>query len=45
MNLLVDTHVLLWFTTGDPRLSAKARKAIEASGTTKYVSIAIPLIA
>ena len=40
MNLLVDTCALLWFTAGDSRLSVKARKAIEASGTTKYVSVA-----
>ena len=40
MNLLLDTHALLWFVAGDPRLSSKARKAIEAPDTANYVSMA-----
>lgn len=40
MNLLVDTHAMLWFVAGDKRLSSKARKAIEDRGCTSYVSIA-----
>jgi PIN domain nuclease of toxin-antitoxin system len=40
MNLLIDTHVLIWFLNGDSRLLLKTRKAIEDSKNTKYVSIA-----
>ena len=40
MNQLVDTHALLWFVAGDPRLTAKARKAIESPDTANYVSMA-----
>jgi len=29
MNLLLDTHALLWWLFDDPKLSAKARTAIE----------------
>ena len=29
MTLLVDTHAFLWFMTGDGRLSAAARRAME----------------
>ena len=31
MNLLLDTHVFLWWLADDRRLSANARKAIEDS--------------
>ena len=31
MNLLLDTHILLWWLADSPRLSKKARKAIEES--------------
>ena len=31
MNLLLDTHVFLWWLADDRRLSANARKAIENS--------------
>ena len=30
MKLLLDTHALLWFAAGDPRLSPAARAAIAA---------------
>ncbi len=40
MNLLVDTHAMLWFVAGDERLSTKAREAIEDPGTTSYISMA-----
>ena len=40
MNLLMDTHILIWFLNGDSRLSLKTRAAIEDSRNTKYVSIA-----
>lgn len=40
MNLLIDTHVLIWFLNGDSQLSEKARNAIEDTGNNKIVSIA-----
>ena len=40
MNLLLDTHALLWFVAGDARLSRRARQAIEAKDTINYVSMA-----
>jgi len=39
MNLLVDTQAMLWFVSGDKRLSKKARKAIETPNCKNYVSI------
>jgi len=38
-NLLLDTHILLWWLSGSSRLPAPARKAIEQSDVT-YVSAA-----
>ena len=29
MKILCDTHILIWFLTGDDRLSVKARTIIE----------------
>lgn len=40
MNLLLDTHALIWFLNGDQNLSGKAKNAIEASENSKIVSIA-----
>ena len=40
MNLLIDTHILIWFLNGDSRLSLKTRAAIEDPKNIKYVSIA-----
>lgn len=40
MNLLVDTHAMLWFVAGDDRLSHKARAAIESHDTISHLSIA-----
>ncbi len=40
MNVLLDTHALLWFAAGDVRLSSHARQAIEADETVNYVSMA-----
>ncbi len=39
MNYLLDTHALIWFLNGDKALSSKARKSIESTGTTNFVSI------
>lgn len=41
MNLLLDTHTLIWFLNGDENnLSAKARQLITNSANSCYVSIA-----
>ena len=40
MNYLLDTHTLIWFLNGDPDLSSKSRKAIEAETSSIFVSIA-----
>ena len=40
MNLLVDTHVLFWWLTDDPQLSAPASDAIESETNTVFVSSA-----
>ncbi len=40
MNVLLDTHALLWFVAGDARLSSLARQTIEADETVNYVSMA-----
>ncbi len=39
MNLLLDTHILLWWLSGSRRLHAKARKTITDSARV-YVSAA-----
>ena len=40
MNLLLDTHALLWFVAGDARLTRRSRQAIEAEDTVNYISMA-----
>lgn len=40
MNLLIDTHALIWFLNGDEQLSKKAKYAIEEDSNNKIVSIA-----
>ncbi len=40
MNILLDTHIILWALTDDVRLSIKARKLIENEQNTLYVSLA-----
>jgi PIN domain nuclease of toxin-antitoxin system len=37
---LLDTHALLWFQTGDRRLSPRARAAIEAPDAERFISVA-----
>ncbi|VVO45123.1 type II toxin-antitoxin system VapC family toxin [Pseudomonas fluorescens] len=39
MRVLLDTHILLWTLSDDPKLSGKARKLIE-SATEIYISTA-----
>ncbi len=40
MNLLLDTHVFLWWSSDDRRLTAPARAAIERDNAGVYVSAA-----
>src|SRR5579863_5826887 len=40
MNLLLDTHTMLWFFWADPQLSATAKKLITDPNNHKWVSIA-----
>ncbi len=40
MNLLLDTHTLIWFFESDLRLSAKARKLIEEPDNLNFFSVA-----
>ena len=39
MQYLLDTHTLIWFLENDKRLSAKAKKTIEAEYNTSFISI------
>lgn len=39
MKLLLDTHTLLWFITGDSKLSLAARLLIEDTANDKFVSV------
>ena len=38
MKLLLDTHVLLWWLTGDPRLSAEAHAVLRDGRNTVHLS-------
>jgi PIN domain nuclease of toxin-antitoxin system len=38
LRLLLDTHTFLWFTLGDPQISAAALAAINDLGNDKLVS-------
>jgi PIN domain nuclease of toxin-antitoxin system len=40
VNLLLDTHAFLWFSTGDRRLSRGARRAMEREDAILHVSAA-----
>lgn len=40
MRLLLDTHVLVWAATGDPKLSSAAVKLIDDDANTLYFSAA-----
>jgi PIN domain nuclease of toxin-antitoxin system len=41
MNLLLDTHVLLWWLDDNPKLGPKARAAIAEGGNMVFVSAAV----
>jgi PIN domain nuclease of toxin-antitoxin system len=40
MNLLLDTHALIWFSENDPKLSLTAKTAIESPENNRFVSLA-----
>lgn len=40
MNILLDTHALIWFLNGDSQLSDKAKTEIENIENDKIISIA-----
>ena len=40
MNLLLDTHALIWFSENDPKLSQNAKAAIESPDNNLFVSMA-----
>lgn len=40
MELLLDTHALIWFLDGDDRISVKVKREIENPENSKIVSIA-----
>ena len=40
MNLLLDTHALIWFTEGSEKLSPKAGSEISNSFNNKFLSVA-----
>jgi len=40
MNLLIDTHALIWFITEDDQLPIKVKELIEDATNTCFVSIA-----
>ena len=40
MDLLLDTHTLIWFLKGDEKLTEKVRLAVENPKNYKFVSVA-----
>jgi PIN domain nuclease of toxin-antitoxin system len=40
MDILLDTHALLWFLNGEEKLPVRLRQMIESEENTKYLSIA-----
>jgi PIN domain nuclease of toxin-antitoxin system len=40
MRVLLDTHVLIWWLSGSPRLSTTAKQTIANTGSTVYFSTA-----
>jgi len=40
MNLLLDTHIFLWFISGDARLPILFRDEIQEPGNTVFLSVA-----
>lgn len=40
MRLLLDSHIIVWWTEGSPRLGARARDLLEDGESRLYVSVA-----
>lgn len=40
MNLLLDTHAVIWFITDDLRLPRKTRALLEDAGSSCFISVA-----
>lgn len=40
MNLLLDTHILLWYITGNETLAADWRSCIQSTDNQKWISMA-----
>lgn len=40
MNLLIDTHIFLWFVFAETSLNTYARSLVEDEANTKFLSIA-----
>lgn len=40
MNILLDTHILLWYLTDNPKLSDAHAQLIDNAAYKKYISIA-----
>jgi PIN domain nuclease of toxin-antitoxin system len=40
MNILLDTHALIWLAEGSPKLSPKARRAVESRRNQTFYSLA-----
>jgi PIN domain nuclease of toxin-antitoxin system len=40
MNLLIDTHILIWYIAGNPKLNSAMLDRLEATENALYVSIA-----
>ncbi len=39
MKLLLDTHIFLWYISGDPQLSAAWRSVLDAPANMVYLSV------
>lgn len=39
MKILLDTHIFLWFISGDPQLSISTRDLIRDSDNEVYLSV------
>ena len=40
MRLLLDTHIFLWFVSGDPKMSATTRTLLTDPDNQRFVSVA-----
>lgn len=42
MDLLLDTHSILWYAFGNPKLSGRARALVDDPANAKFLSIVSP---